>query len=262
MIQPAQTHVQCTRARLSSTSAMNSGTCALMLGLASLVACCAGRQQADCPPSAGGKSGFGGTSLGGGGSTHSGGVGQGGDFDIPNCELPKRVLLDVPFSPQERSLSCWAATGQMVSTLLGRAHSQCEQINWRLNAGNSCACDTCPRSANIPVGDCNNGGFPDFGRLNVHAIQWQEDTPMPLPLLKRVLGCAKSPVAFSWHYDDKGGHMMLARGYTGDMIEIYNPNKVCMGSQYAITYEQYSSGYNAFTRHWNDFFDLKRKPPQ
>jgi hypothetical protein len=147
---------------------------------------------------------------------------------------------------------CWAATGQMIAESMGKVVTQCEQVRWRHGA---CSCLTCPSAASAAVDDCNNGGWPDFDRFDVHAER-TVGRALPLDMLKDELACKHRPVAFSWHTGEGTGHIMVANGYVHDFIEILDPWGPCTGDSRAISYEEYVNGNNLDSSHWDDFYGL------
>lgn len=169
--------------------------------------------------------------------------------------------LPVTQHPQETSMWCWAASGQMVMDYLGNNVAQCTQANDRFGR-TDCPCGQCGANpvANPP---CVNGGWPDFARYGF-SFQRTSNTALSWGDLRRELSsnrwCGRTPVAFSWHWDGGGGHMMVAYGYlglaSGRYVVIHDPWAPCSGDTRILTYEAYVSG-TGYT-HWDDFYRIRK----
>ena len=177
------------------------------------------------------------------------------------CSPGPSSNLPVTLYPQETSMWCWAASGQMVMDYLGNNVAQCTQANDRFGR-TDCPCNQCGTNpvANPP---CVNGGWPDFAAYGF-SFQRTHDTALSWGELRQELSsnnsCGRTPVAFSWHWDGGGGHMMVAYGYislmTGRYVAIMDPWAPCNGDVRIITYDAYveGTGYS----HWDDFYRIRR----
>lgn len=163
--------------------------------------------------------------------------------------------LAVSLRPQQTSMWCWAASGQMVMEYLdaSKAPAQCVQANKRFGRGDCCNSPT-------PAG-CVQGGWPEFSK---YGFTYNTTSWAPLSqndLRAEVLG--GRPVAFSWHWNGGGGHMMVAHGYqdadtsagTPEMVEVSDPWAPNVGDHRWITYTAYVSG-SGYT-HWNDYYNVR-----
>ncbi len=167
--------------------------------------------------------------------------------------LSVSVSLNVPLFPQQNSMWCWAASGQMCMTYLGATVdvSQCTQANNEFGKTNCC-------NKLIPS-PCLNGGWPEFSKYGFSA-QTTNSTALSWEQIQTQIGCLK-PIAFTWHWTGGGGHMMVINGYAvinGENWVIINDpwGSPDVGAQYSITYEDYVSG-NDHT-HWDDFYDITK----
>jgi hypothetical protein len=161
--------------------------------------------------------------------------------------------LIVPLFPQQNSMWCWAASGQMCMTFLGATVdvSQCTQANNEFGKTNCC---------NNPTSSpCLNGGWPEFSKYGFSA-QTTNNTALSWAQIQTQIGCLNKPIAFSWHWTRGGGHMMVITGYAiidgENWVFINDPGAPNVGSQYSITYEDYVSGSDH--THWNDFYDITK----
>lgn len=170
--------------------------------------------------------------------------------------------LQVPLHPQETSMWCWAASGQMVMDYLGNNVAQCTQANNRFGVTN-CPCFQCGADpqTNPP---CVNGGWPEFDKYGF-TFQRTSNTAVSWATLKEELSnrrkCGDRPIAFSWHWDGGSGHMMVAVGYATvfgvNFVSIQDPWAPCTGDARIITYAAYvdGTGYS----HWDDFYQIKKQ---
>ena len=169
------------------------------------------------------------------------------------CKRPVIASLNVTLRPQETSLWCWAASGEMVMEFLGKSVSQCDEANKRFGYTNCCNSPT-PSA-------CVNGGWPEFDKYGFTfkttsnaALNWSE--------VKNQIYCKSKPFAFTWHWPGGGGHMMVAFGYvtigTAKYVAVNDPGPPNIGDQYMITYDYYVSSTGDHT-HWNDYYDVTPK---
>jgi hypothetical protein len=170
------------------------------------------------------------------------------------CQLPETKLLSTPLKAQETDQWCWAASGQMIMAFLNHDHSQCEQANNELGRSDCC-------QLMKPVG-CVIGGWPEFGKYDFNSdrtfnagLVWDQ--------LREQIACNSTPVAFSWHWNQGGGHMMVIRGYTildgVSTLYINNPWPPVPGAgeEQIISYEEYIAGSDH--THWDDFYNIRHK---
>lgn len=168
------------------------------------------------------------------------------------CKPPVIGSQAVTLRPQETSMWCWAASGEMIMDFLGHDVSQCDQANKRFGSSDCC---------NNPVpSTCINGGWPEFDKYNFE-FKTTFGTPLSWYQVKNQIYCKKKPFAFSWHWSGGGGHMMVVIGYVTidgtDYVTINDPWPPNVGDQRVITYAAYvsGSGYS----HWNDYYDITYK---
>lgn len=155
---------------------------------------------------------------------------------------------------------CWAASGEMVMDYLGTNVTQCDQANKRFGR-TDCPCDQCGDDpvANPP---CVYGGWPEFDKYGF-TFQRTSDTALSWTDLTKELSsnkyCGKTPVAFSWHWDGGGGHMMVAYGFVSvggtNYVAIHDPWAPCVGDTRIITYTNWVDGAGYY--HWDDFYKIR-----
>lgn len=168
--------------------------------------------------------------------------------------------LAVTLHPQETSMWCWAASGEMVMDFLGTSPAQCTQANNRFNR-TDCPCNQCGPNPQVSP-PCVNGGWPEFDKYGL-SFERTSDSALSWDSLKRELAqesnCGRRPVAYSWHWAGGGGHMMVASGYQTvegtNFVAIRDPWAPCNGDVRIITYAAYVSGSN-YT-HWDDFYRIR-----
>jgi len=174
--------------------------------------------------------------------------------DLAGCCTPNATIGSQPVNlhAQQTSMWCWAASGQMCMAFLGNNVAQCTQANNRFGRTDCC-------NSTVP-NNCINGGWPEFDKYgftfnvtNNAALSWNE--------IKKQIYCKKKPIAFSWHWNGGGGHMMVVTGYAVIAGERYlfinDPWGPNVGAQYPITYSNYVSGSDH--THWNDYYNITRK---
>lgn len=180
-----------------------------------------------------------------------------------SCCTPGPITsLPVPLHPQETSMWCWAASGQMAMHYLSNDVPQCTQANNRFGVTN-CPCDQCgPNPVQTPP--CVIGGWPEFDKYGF-TFKRTSDAALSWDALTKELSqdkyCGKTPVAFSWHWAGGGGHMMVAYGYVTvsatDYVAIHDPWAPCAGDTRIIPYTGYVQG-TGYT-HWDDFHQIRKK---
>jgi hypothetical protein len=170
--------------------------------------------------------------------------------------------LEVPRIKQEQSLWCWAACAQMIMQFEGADPAkvaQCIQAKDRYEA--SCCDDP------LPKGCDDEGGWPNF-QLYGFECKTNQGTALSFQQIQEQID-NKMAVAFSWHFEGDGGHMMVVAGY-----------KVKNGKQYVLvldpiknpaehrwiagwkSYDFYKEGgqQNSYA-HWDDFYDVTPRHP-
>lgn len=179
------------------------------------------------------------------------------------CCSPGQIgSLPVTPHPQETSMWCWAASGEMGMHYLGNNVVQCTQANNRFNR-TDCPCNQCGPTPQ-PNPPCVNGGWPEFDKYGF-TFQRTSDTALPFATLRGELSlkkyCGKTPVAYSWHWSGGGGHMMVAEGFVTlegtNYVSILDPWAPCQGDARILTYAAYVSG-TGYT-HWDDFHHIRKQ---
>jgi hypothetical protein len=187
------------------------------------------------------------------------------------CKPLQSESLPVALRPQETNMWCWAASGEMTAEYVAGGNvQQCAEANRRFSRTDCCNSPT-------PAA-CVLGGWPDQ-LYTAAGLKWDRttDAALSLPTLKRQISqrryCSKKPFAFSWHWTNGGGHMMVARGFqtiaipelklefvtlpavSFDMVESNNPWPPNVGTHEWITYSNYVSGSDH--THWNDYYNIR-----
>jgi hypothetical protein len=168
------------------------------------------------------------------------------------CDPPLIGSVNVPITGQQTNLWCWAASGQMVMNFVRPASNvtQGDEANRRLGRTD---CLNSP----IPAA-CVRTGWPEFEKYDF-AFQRTSNAALSWNDLRKEIGCARRPFAFSWAWNNGGGHMMVVVGYAaiGDQrfVSINDPLPVDEGSQRVIPYDEYVSG-SSYT-HWDDFHHIR-----
>ena len=170
------------------------------------------------------------------------------------CNPPVASTLDVALHPQQTNMWCWAASGQMVMEFLGHGVDQPTQANNRFGRSD-CANNPTPSA-------CIDGGWPEFDKYGF-TFNTTSDAALTWEQVREQIYCKKKPFAFSWHWNNGGGHMMAAIGYVTiasvNYVVVNDPwpppsSGVAGGDQSVKTYAAYVSG-NGYT-HWNDYYDV------
>lgn len=175
-------------------------------------------------------------------------------FAISSCCTPNATIGSQPVAlyPQQTSMWCWAASGQMCMNFLGANVQQCDEANKRFGRTDCC---------NSPVpNNCVNGGWPEFDKYGFKA-DVTSDAPLTFAEIKKQIYCYKKPIAFSWHWTGGGGHMMVITGYFVvdgvQYVTVNNPWAPNVGVQEVYTYDKYVSGSDH--THWNDYYNITKK---
>jgi hypothetical protein len=164
--------------------------------------------------------------------------------------------------PQKYNVWCWAASAQMVEFFLSGNVLQCQIANdgcvLKQQTCSGDACCTLPADCCQTPEKCLVTGWPPFERRKIEFKR----VPVPLSagqLVKEI--CEKRPVVFSWKYKDDGGHIMVAVGFDTvdgqDVVIVNDPAPVNAGARYPMLFTTYQTGD---FEHWDDFFELKKKP--
>ncbi|REG48611.1 papain like cysteine protease AvrRpt2 [Paraburkholderia sp. BL6669N2] len=168
------------------------------------------------------------------------------------CTPPVSSSLTVALNPQQTSMWCWAASGQMTMGYLGTVVSQCDEANKEFGSTDCCN--------NPKPGACVQGGWPEYGKYGFNAAT-TSDAALSWDDVKRQIYCRRTPFAFTWHWTGGGGHMMVATGYTTvrgtNYVAINNPWPPNVGDASIITYDVYVSG--ADHTHWNDYYNIQKQ---
>lgn len=174
-------------------------------------------------------------------------------------QLPPSAQLDpgrIRLIPQSQSLWCWAASAQMVLSYLGEQVEQCKLANEErilLSA------DCCPLNPS-----CNKSKWPDllFKNRTIPYQRSQWKMPLSLQALEYQIAITKSPVIFTWIWNQGDAHMMVAVGYKpieGDeWIDVLNPLPENVGNHETISYDEYVSGDDH--SHSIDYYGFAQRP--
>lgn len=170
------------------------------------------------------------------------------------CNPPANIgSQPVPLNGQQTSMWCWAASGQMTMNFLHPASAvqQCDEANKRF--GHTDCCNSPTPNA------CVNGGWPEYGKYNFSSAT-TADAPLSWDAIKSQIYCAKKPIAFSWHWNSGGGHMMVVTGYATvggvQYVAVNNPWPPTGGVQEIYTYDKYVGGAGQDHTHWNDYYNI------
>jgi hypothetical protein len=174
------------------------------------------------------------------------------------------VSLPVTLRPQETNNWCWAASGQMVMEYIDRqrAPTQCAQAGNRFLGGLPFGLGAAFCCSNPTLAACNNAGWPEFSRYGFSSVHTTDQALSWEALRSEIL--RNRPVAFTWHWNGGGGHMMVAVGFknaderagTPNMVAVHDPLPVNGGDRRFINYDDYVQG-NDHT-HWDDYYGIQR----
>ena len=175
-------------------------------------------------------------------------------FVSNSCCTPNKTIGSQPviLRSQETGMWCWAASGQMCMEFLGTNVTQCDEANKRFGRNDCC-------NSPVPTG-CVNGGWPEFDKYNF-TFSTTSDAALSWDALQTQIYCRSKPIAFSWHWNGGGGHMMVVTGYAVinnvNYVSINDPWAPNVGNQRFITYDEYVSGSDH--THWNDYYNITKK---
>lgn len=158
----------------------------------------------------------------------------------------------VALRPQETSMWCWAAGGEMCMEFLGTSVDQCDEANQRFGLTTCC---------NNPVpGTCVVGGWPEFDKYGFSFATTAWGVPLTFEEVKDQIYCDKKPFCFSWGWTGGGGHLMVVVGYITlggeDYVVVNDPWPPNQGAQYVITYAEFVSAANH--THWIDHYNITK----
>lgn len=173
---------------------------------------------------------------------------------LTSCCTPNPTIGSQPVTlyPQQTSMWCWAASGEMCMNFLGANVQQCDEANKRFGRTDCC---------NNPVPTaCVNGGWPEFTKYGFKA-DVTSDAALSFDAIKKQIYCYRKPIAFSWHWTGGGGHMMVITGYFVmdgvQYVTVNNPWYPNVGAQEIYTYAKYVSGSDH--THWNDYYNITKQ---
>jgi papain like cysteine protease AvrRpt2 len=175
------------------------------------------------------------------------------------CNPPANIGSQaVTLNGQQTSMWCWAASGQMTMNFLRPASAvqQCDEANKRFGRTDCCNSPT-------PAA-CVNGGWPEYTKYSFKA-DTTSDAALTWNQITSQIYCAKKPFAFAWHWNNGGGHMMVATGYVTvggvQYVSVNNPwppssASSAGGVQEIYTYDKYVGGQGQDHSHWNDYYNI------
>ena len=181
------------------------------------------------------------------------------------CHPAGQSSLDVNLHPQETSMWCGLAAGQMVMEYFGRHVPQCQQANDMYDR-TDCPCHECSGSPiSNPILECLQGGYPDFRRYGFDFSQTHEEALDWDDLRSELSGghnCRKAPVVFTHNLLGDSAHIMVATGYTtaggANFVEVADPfgSLPCEGDWRFIPYERYVEWPGRYS-HGDDFYAIE-----
>lgn len=166
---------------------------------------------------------------------------------------PGRVLLSVPAIGQRGDNWCWAATGEMITTYLGRPVSQCEWAKKCLPF----VAEPCDGRDARPSGDLP--AWPDFGAFGLASTP--SDDPLTWAQIRSELRDRQRPFAYAWKWDAVSGHIVPVVGYddsTGTrQLIILNPLPRVHGQEAGHAPEVVAiSRYQDVSEHWRTYWKI------
>jgi len=179
-------------------------------------------------------------------------------FMVGCCNPANIGSQPVTLDAQQTGMWCWAASGKMTMDFLHPPSNvqECDEANKRFGRTDCC-------NATIPDA-CVNGGWPEYEKYSFTSNQTSE-SPMSWSNLQSQIYCSRKPIAFSWHWNSGGGHMMVATGYVTidgtNYVSVNNPLPVNSsvsggGTQEIYTYDKYVGGPSYDHTHWNDYYNI------
>lgn len=168
----------------------------------------------------------------------------------PPPHIPMVKTLNVQLMGQQTDMWCWAASGEMIMNYAGHDVAQCKQANHRFGRTDCC---------NTPTPTpCVTGGWPEFSVWNFSSQTTSWGVALTFAQLVAQIN-GNMPVGFSWGWTGGGGHMMVACGYSNNivsqMVYVNNPWPPTTGATQWITYADYVAQANDHV-HWQDYFNI------
>jgi hypothetical protein len=169
------------------------------------------------------------------------------------CTPPASRILAVPLRGQLTNMWCWAASGQMTMNFIHPASNvtQPDEANRRFGR-TDCGNSPTPTA-------CIQGGWPEYEKYDFTRVR-TSDTALTWEQIRQEVGCAGRPFAFSWHWPQGGGHMMVVIGYrsiaSGNWVLVNNPWPPTGGNQSWMLYSRYVATPGDHT-HWDDFYQIR-----
>ncbi len=185
-------------------------------------------------------------------------TGLGGVSPVPVAPATTKQL-PVTLIPQQTRMWCWAASGQMIMAYLGDSSvTQCAEASEYFGSVDCCS----PGNETT----CVNGGWPPFnanGFSNSATPTLAPQSALSFDALRDQIDRNK-PVAFAWHQNSGGGHMLVAVGYQIDGAQQYvivnDPWPPNVGAQYTLPYSAYVAPDPSF-QHWVDYYEITKMAP-
>lgn len=176
---------------------------------------------------------------------------------ISQSQAPRATrLLEVPLVIQQTKMWCWAASTEMILGYMGKAVTQCEQLQMKLDRDDCCETPVNRR--------CVRGGWPFFYRFGFDSDS--VDAALSWAQLKNEIDNNR-PVAFAQKWNLGGGHMMTVVGYAEpDWLYINDPwnyegearrEEQWQGDLMVITHDEYVQGQTH--THWRDYYNIHKK---
>ena len=176
-----------------------------------------------------------------------------GVIGLQSCCTPDANIGSVATTlrSQQTSMWCWAASAEMSMDFLGTDVTQCDQANKRFGRTDCC-------NSSVPD-NCVNGGWPEFIKYGFTS-DITSNAPLSFDEIKKQIYCNKAPIAYSWHWNGGGGHMMVIHGYAvidgNQFVSVQDPWAPNVGSSRITSYNTYVSG-SGYT-HWNDYYNIRK----
>lgn len=161
-----------------------------------------------------------------------------------------RRELPVKLIGQKTSQWCWAATAEMIMDYHKVPVDQCRQANDLLNRTDCCFIPT-PQA-------CIEPGHSNF---QLYGFQADRKPNKAYLTFQEIISQIESnlPFAFSWAWNDGGGHQMNIVGYSTDfkMVLVLDPWPEKKGERRWIAYSSYIENWN-YTHNY-DIINIKPK---
>ena len=168
-------------------------------------------------------------------------------FPFDTLCLGQKILNVLP-EAQETSYWCCFASAVMIMKYHHVTVTQCDEASSSLKQ--QCCNKPLPSS-------CLNSGWPEFHKYRFNYTPTSNNS-LSWPDVQNQIDQSQ-PMAFSWHWNRGGGHMMVLIGYKVQngiqYVLINDPDIQKAQRQYWITFDDYVSGTDH--SHWNDYYDIK-----